>query len=194
MRPERDDDMLVSAYAAGDAAAAAALSERHVGRLLALSHRLLGDLQEAEDVAQETMLRLWKMAPKWQPGRARLSTWLYRVATNLCMDRLRRIKETESLDTAAEPICPAPGAPEQILAHQRNLALRDALSAIPERQRLAVVLRYLDGMPTAQVAEIMEIGIEAAESLAARGRSSLAKALADRRHALGFTDPPPDPN
>lgn len=69
-----DDDTLLAAYAAGDLAAAEALVGRHADRVLSLAQRMLGDAAEAEDVVQEAMLRLWKMAPGWQPGRARIST------------------------------------------------------------------------------------------------------------------------
>ena len=84
------DDELLSRVAAGDPAAARALVARKLPRLLSLAGRMLSDRSEAEDVAQEAFVRVWKQAPKWRPGAARFDTWLHRVALNLCYDRLRR--------------------------------------------------------------------------------------------------------
>ena len=90
--PARDDPdaALLAAYAAGDDAAARVLIGRLGPRLLALATRMLGDGAEAEDIAQEAMLRLWQRAAEWRPGEARVATWVTRVALNLATDRLRR--------------------------------------------------------------------------------------------------------
>ena len=86
---ESDDD-LVARTAGGDERAFARLIERHGDRVAALARRMLGPQGDADDIVQETFLRLWTQASGWQPGRARISTWLYRVASNLCIDRLRK--------------------------------------------------------------------------------------------------------
>lgn len=185
---EPDDDTLLAAYAAGDLAAAAPLVGRHAGRVLALAQRMLGDAAEAEDVAQEAMLRLWKMAPQWQPGRARVSTWLYRVTANLCIDRLRAMPPTTPLDAAHEPAGPDQEAIGQMQNDQRRLALEEALARLPERQRLAVILRHIEELPNPEIAAIMGISTEAVESLTARGRALLGRLLAGRKEALGYVD------
>ena len=84
------DDALLVLFANGDPKAAVVLSHRLGPRIFAHGYRLLGDRSEAEDVAQEAMLRLWKMAPEWRPGEAKITTWLFRVVSNLCIDRKRR--------------------------------------------------------------------------------------------------------
>ena len=84
------DEDLLALYAGGDRVAARSLTARLTPRVLSLALRMLGDRAEAEDVAQEAMVRLWKIAPDWRAGEAKISTWLYRVAANLCTDRLRR--------------------------------------------------------------------------------------------------------
>ena len=87
---ETSDEALMVLYANGDRHAALALARRITPRVLAYAARLLsGDRAEAEDVAQETMLRLWKVAPEWRQGESKVTTWAYRVATNLCIDRQR---------------------------------------------------------------------------------------------------------
>ena len=99
------DDALLVLYANGDGAAARELAARHLPRVLAYATRMLGgDRAEAEDVAQEAMLRLWRIAPEWRQGEAKVSTWLYRVVTNLCTDRLRGIRRRRAvaLDDAPE--------------------------------------------------------------------------------------------
>ncbi len=184
------DDALLAAAAAGEAVAARTLAERHGAWLIALAARLLGgDRAEAEDIAQETLLRLWRAAPGWRPGEAQVRTWLYRVAANLCTDRLRRRGRARvGLDAVPDPVDPAPSAPDRLQAQARLAALDTALSALPERQRLAVVLRHIEGLTNPEIAAIMDIGVEAVESLTARGKRALSLALAGRRGELGFDD------
>ena len=93
---------LLVLYANCDAAAARVLMMRLTPRVLGYATRLLSDHAEAEDVAQEAMLRLWKIAPDWRQGEAKVSTWLYQVVSNLCTDRLRK-RRTVALDAVAEP-------------------------------------------------------------------------------------------
>ena len=179
------DEGLLALYAGGDRAAAAELARRFLPRMLAYAARLLRDRTEAEDVAQEAMLRLWRIAPDWREGTARLSTWLYRVVTNLCTDRLRR-RRSLPLDAAPEPVDPARGAEAGMIAADRAAALEIALGSLPDRQRQAVVLRHIEGLSNPEIAVVMEIGVEAVESLTARGRRALTAALAGQREALGY--------
>ena len=80
----------VQRIAKGDAASARALVEAHGDRLMAVAYRMLGEREAAEDVVQETFIRMWRHARNWKPDKARFSTWLHRVAINLCYDRLRK--------------------------------------------------------------------------------------------------------
>lgn len=179
------DDALLHMYAQGDAQAAHALTLRLTPRILAQAFRMLGNRAEAEDVAQDAMLRLWKIAPDWRTGEAKVTTWLYRVTFNLCTDRLRRARGAP-LDSIDEPADPAPSASAQMLEVARHDALQGALMALPERQRQAVVLRHIEEMANPEIAEIMDISVEAVESLTARGKRALSAALASQRDALGY--------
>lgn len=181
------DAALMARYAAGEEAAARLLSARLSPRAYAHAFRVLGDRAEAEDVTQEAMLRLWKQAAQWDAGRAQAATWLYRVVANLCTDKLRN-RRTQSLDEADAPADPAPTAQARLQDAARHDALQAALLRLPERQRQAVVLRHIEGLANGQIAEILDVGVEAVESLTARGKRALAADLAAQRDALGYDD------
>ena len=180
------DAALLTAYANGDPIAAQELSARVLPGVLALARRMLRDEMEAEDVAQETMLRLWKMAPDWDPTRARVTTWTYRVATNLCTDRLRRSGRWVSEDKAPEQADETPGAEDALLAADRASALQAAMNQLPDRQRIALQLRHFEEMGNPQIAETLETSVEAVESLLGRAKRALAAALKPKRQEIGI--------
>jgi RNA polymerase sigma-70 factor (ECF subfamily) len=184
---EVSDDALLVAYGNGDVMAARALALRLTPRMLAVATRMLGDRAEAEDVAQEAMLRLWRIAPDWRQGEAKVSTWLYRVVANLCIDRRRKTRSV-GLDTVPEPPDDTPGAEAGLQQAARATALDQALLQLPDRQRQAVVLRHLQGLSNPEIAEVMDMSVEAVESLTARGKKALAALLAGRRAELGYED------
>ncbi len=179
------DELLLRRYAAGEALAAQLLLDRLAPRLYRLALRLLGDTAEAEDVVQEAMLRLWQIAPRWQPGAAQPGTWVYRVAMNLATDRLRR-RRSVALDSVPEPADDAPAPFDALLETDRTRALEAALVQLPDRQREAVVLRHLEGLANPEIADVMGVSVEAVESLTARGRRRLAELLSARREDLGY--------
>jgi RNA polymerase sigma factor (sigma-70 family) len=181
------DDALLILYANGDGAAAAALTARLAPRAFAVALRLLQDRAEAEDVTQEAMLRLWQIAPKWQQEQAKPSTWLFTVVRNLCLDRLRRPAH-QGLTEADDPADGAPSAHERLQGSARRDALTQALSELPPRQRLAVELRHLEELSNPEIAAVMDIGVEAVESLVARGKRALTQRLAARKSELGYED------
>jgi len=170
------DAELVARVGRGDRAAAQALMSRHLPKMLALARRMLSDPVEAEDAVQDAFIRLWTHAARWQPGKAKFETWLYRVTMNKCYDRLRR-RPTARLEEAAEVADPAPG-PD---ANLQNAAVAEqidaALKALPERQRAAIQLCHYQGCGNIEAAEILEISVEALESLLARGRRALRNRL-----------------
>jgi RNA polymerase sigma-70 factor (ECF subfamily) len=183
---EVSDEALLVAYGNGDPRAAADLTRRLTPRVFSFATRMLGgDRAEAEDVAQEAMLRLWKIAPEWRQGEAKVTTWLYRVVSNLCTDRLRKGRMA-GMDEATEPQDPTPGVAQKLMAQDRATAVVEALGHLPERQRQAVVLRHIEGLANPEIAAIMEISTEAVESLTARGKRALVGALAPRREELGY--------
>ena len=182
-----DEAHLLARYAKGDAIAARVLTARLAPRALAQAARLLGDGAEAEDVAQEAMVRLWKVAPDWRADEAKVSTWLYKVVANLSTDRLRRRKGSRvGLDEIAEPEDPSPRAEDRMLAEARRAALAKALAGLPERQRLALMLRHFEGASNPDIADRLGVSVEAVESLTARGKRALAAALAGQASALGY--------
>lgn len=181
------DEALLVLYANGDGDAARSLNVRLTPRAFGQAVRMLGDRAEAEDIAQEAMLRLWKIAPDWRQGEAKVTTWLYRVVANLCTDRLRRSRSVD-LDSVPEPEDDRPDVAGEMQQAARMTALQDALAQLPERQRQAVVLRHIEGLGNPEIAEILEISTEAVESLTARGKRALTAILAGRREELGYTD------
>ena len=179
------DDTLLQLYANGDQSAARSLTLRLAPRAYNQAYRMLGVQADAEDVAQDAMMRVWKIAPEWRMGEAKVTTWLYRVVANLCTDRLRKTRAT-SLDAIDEPMDPNPSAAEDMQTNARNDALQAALMELPARQREAVVLRHIEELPNPQIAERMEISVEAVESLTSRGKRALTQILKGRKSALGF--------
>jgi RNA polymerase sigma-70 factor (ECF subfamily) len=136
------------------------------------------------------MIRLWRIAPDWRQGEAKVTSWLYRVVTNLCTDRqrARRRRASEALDDVPEPADDGPGAEARMLTAARLSALDAALATLPDRQRQAVVLRHIEGLSNPEIAEVLGIGVEAVESLTARGKRALTAALAGRRDELGYEE------
>jgi len=182
-RDEATDDNLVAAMVRGESAALGELLNRHSGRIAVLARRMLGPGGDADDIVQETFLRLWTRAAFWQPGRAKLTTWLHRVAVNLTIDRLRRSSPV-SLDEAPEPVDQGP-LPDAGLASRDATALIDrAMMTLAPRQRMAITLCHYSGLTNIEAAEIMGISVDAMESLLARGRRSLKHMLMADRYWL----------
>ena len=123
------------------------------------------------------MLRAWKQAPRWTPGKAKFDTWLHRVALNLCYDRLRRRRE---IPTEISPERPDEGpSPDRgVMAAQLGAQVDRALAALPERQREAIVLCHYQDLTNIEAAGLMSVSIEALESLLSRGRRTLRQTLA----------------
>ncbi len=177
------DEALLQRIAGADAAAFAVLLGRHMGHVQMLARRMLGDADEAEDVAQDVFIKLWRAPHSWQPGKAKFASWLSRVAANACIDKIRRRKPLALADQA-EPADPAPGPHDAALNSQRARRVEQALQALPERQRLAITLCHYRGCSNKEGAQIMQISVEAMESLLARARRRLKTLLAKDVKAL----------
>lgn len=180
---QASDDALLGLVGTGDQKACEMLMRRHLARTMAVARRMLGNAADAEDVAQEVFLRVWVHAARWEPGKAALSTWLHRVATNLCLDRLRR-KGTVDIDAIPEPLSEEPGPHENLEQSDLARQIDKALQALPVRQRAAVTLVHYQGLSNIETAEILEVTVEAVESLLARGRRHLKVALAEEASSL----------
>ena len=150
--------------------------------MTALAYRMLNDAAEAEDVVQEVFMRVWKQAPTWQPGTARFDTWMHRVALNLCYDRLRRRRE-QVMAEPPEQVDDGPAPDAGLHAADVGRRVDAALSTLPERQREAIVLCHFQALTNIDAAALMEISVDALESLLSRGRRALRSQLADMRPA-----------
>jgi RNA polymerase sigma factor (sigma-70 family) len=149
---------------------------------------MLGNRAQAEDVAQDAMMRLWKIAPDWDADRAQVTTWLYRVVANLCTDVLRKRGRGVALDAIEEPSSDAPSVAQTLQTRAREDALRTALADLPERQAQAVSLRHLEELGNPQIAVIMDTNERTVESLIARGKRALIARLSGRKSELGYED------
>ncbi len=190
--PLRDasDDALVQATALGDTDAYRVLVERWSPRVLAFLTRALGRRADAEDLAQETFLRLHRAAPRYV-AEGRFAAWLFRIAGNLARGELRRRKLRSWLSGASAPedterldSLPAPrhfDADGPLRDAETRAALAEGLARLPDRQRLAVLLRYYEGLRVRDVAEALGTSEDAAESLLARGTSLLRRSLEAHR-------------
>jgi RNA polymerase sigma-70 factor (ECF subfamily) len=178
--PDAED---VAGAGRGDRAAAARLIARHAPKLLAVARRMLGSEAEAEDAVQDVFLKLWTHAGRWQPGRAKFETWLYRVALNACYDRLRR-RKSAPLEEAVQVPDDSPGADLVMDQAVLTQAVEGALAALPERQRAVLLLCHFQGCSNGRAAEIMGLSVEAVESLLARGRRGLKARLEPYRELL----------
>jgi len=173
---EGDDRALMARVGAGDSAAFGELVERHMRQVHALSWRMLGDAVEAEDVVQESFVKLWVNAKGWTPSGGGLGAWLRRIATNACLDRLRRPRGVSDA-VLAEHEDDGPSADLVIDAERRRAAVADAVRSLPDRQRAAIVLTYYEGASNAEAASVLGIGVKALESLLVRARQALSATL-----------------
>lgn len=180
-----NDAVLLARFASGDHGAARELTDQLLPGALRQAWRILGDRTEAEDVAQDAMLRLWRQAADWRSGEARVSTWLYRVVHNLCIDRIRRRRPSVAVEDAPEPVDPEPSVLVRMARSETGRAVAAAIGRLPERQRQAVVLRHFEGWSNPQIGEALDCSVEAVESLLARARRALAEALNDEKEAFG---------
>jgi RNA polymerase sigma-70 factor (ECF subfamily) len=177
---EPDDDALVARVAAGDQAAFARLVERHLGSVHRYLGRLTGSAADAEELTQETFLRLWQRAGSYRPGTARLSTWLHRVAHNLAVDALRRNREVAIEAEPGDPPAEAGADPAtRLSAWQTGQQLDRALRSLPTTQRAALLLCRVQGLGNREAAAVLGVSVRALESLLARARRRLRQALQD---------------
>jgi RNA polymerase sigma-70 factor, ECF subfamily len=170
------DHQLMSNLAQGQLWALDCLIRRYQQKVFALAYRILGNWHSAEDVAQETFIRLYNAAPRYKPD-AKLITFLYPIVLNLCRDIQRkagRITQSEvPLDTISDS-----DSPESMAIKDENAtAVTRAVASLPQRQKTALLLHRFDGLSYSEVARIMNISQSAAESLLVRAYASLRQSL-----------------
>jgi RNA polymerase sigma-70 factor (ECF subfamily) len=178
-----DETDLLAKAGRGDRKAFATLTERHLNSVVAIARRMLHDDAEAEDVAQETFLRLWRLGATLEIGSHGVRPWLRRVASNLCIDRMRGRAKVTVTDEVPE-VPDAPRQLEGLVAQETRARVDAALKALPERQRQALVLFHFEGMSQVEVGQAMGITDEAVESLLARARRQLKTALQPEWRAM----------
>jgi RNA polymerase sigma-70 factor, ECF subfamily len=172
---EDDDHRLMERVAEGDAASFRRIVERHTGSLSAHATRMLRSASEAEEVVQEAYVRLWKHAPSYRPD-AKLRTFLYGIVHNLCVDRLRARKpqDANALDQLTSDDRPSGDLREREL---RSRVQRE-VAALPERQRAALSLVHFEELTNIDAAKLLDVSVDALESLLARARRTLRERLA----------------
>lgn len=181
-QPPTDADLVARAQA-GDRDAFEQLASTHADRLFAVLLRLLGDRSEAEDVAQEVMLRAWRGIGRFR-GRSLFFTWLYRIAINEANRSLERTaRRPASISIDAEALGVPAAAQDEPASQVEQLELRDALTmalaGLPPAYRTAIVLRDVEGLSTQQAAAIAGIGQAAFKSRLHQARLRVRAAIGD---------------
>lgn len=170
------DADLIPRLAAGDENALSELMTRRLKTIHNLAARMLNDPVMAEDVAQSVFLKTWTHAPKWEVGKARLLTWMCRVATNQCLDILKRKGPIYS-DAVPDIEDGRASAVEILSADDDASKVRRAMATLPNTQRAAITLCYFDELSQKEAATILGVSVKAYESLLSRGRKKLRDAL-----------------
>jgi RNA polymerase sigma-70 factor (ECF subfamily) len=171
---------LMRLIGAGNREAFAVFCRRHAGRCLSIALHLLRNEADAEEAVQDAFMRVWQNADRWRATEARVTTWLYKVVVNLCLDQMRKATRLSvSLDHAIEIMTTDPN-PESLVG-QRELAqvIVRAVAALPPRQRAALSLVVCEGMECAEAARIMGVTVGTMESLLVRGRRHLRTVLTE---------------
>jgi RNA polymerase sigma-70 factor (ECF subfamily) len=187
MDRELSSEELMARIAGGDDGAFEILVNRHQTSILNLIYRFIGDRTQARDLAQEVFIRVWQSARSYEP-KAKFSTWIYRIATNLCLNELKSARRkrwfsfrsnNESTDKTLEEILPdgSPSAEDLLLSRERGRQISKALQSLPANQRIAVVLRRYDDLPYGEIARIMGCSVSSVESLLARAKKTLQEKL-----------------
>ena len=202
MEREKTDEELLAEFQQGDAGAFERLLRRHRSPLYTFFVRMLGDRARAEDLAQDTFLRIVRGAAAWE-HRARFQTWLYTIARNLCVDAVRRdrFRRVESLDAEdgeeGPPIDAVPsgsaGPDRQAESARLRPLLQRALLALPADQREVFVLREQAGLPFKEIAELVGANENTIKSRMRYALVALRKALADQGVTVEDAEPEPEP-
>ena len=178
------DDELLSRSAQGDRRAFDEIVVRHGSFALNVASRITSNSRDAEDIAQDALVKVWHQAGRFDPKRARLRTWLYQIIVNLCIDRRRR-KEPESLPENFDAVDPRAAADEILTNAERDAALAAAIRALPASQQAAMLLVYEEGVSGAEAGRILGLSAKAIERLLARARTTLRERLLAERDKQG---------
>lgn len=180
------DESLLVHIQRGDQRAFAVLVTRHTRKFHAAAYRMCGDATEAEDIVQESFLKIWSRPQMWDPGRgAKFSTWFYRIVNNLAIDRMRRKRPVavgEVIDVFSDT---RPSQEDTVFENERQAALEGAIQGLPERQKTALNLCFYEGLSNREAADVLGVSVKALESLLVRAKTALKEELSRR----GMIDP-----
>ena len=186
------DEELMRAVCNGEQFAYQTIVKQHLTSISHYAFRILGNQKDSEDITQETFLKLWINAEKWQPEKAKLSTWLHRIAHNLCIDYLRKHGSIQTLDNIEEGEDSIENLRDWQESHeisetrtQQDQILKNAISNLPENQRSALALCHYSGFSHKDAAAIMNVSVKALESAITRAKRSLRKQLRDTNNNKG---------
>lgn len=186
-----EDIALMLAVKTGDERAFEALVERHQFRVVGTVAKMLGGESDAEDIAQQVFLRVWQSAPRYNPS-AKFTTWLLTITRNLVFNEMRRRQRARLVpldpgDADRPPVghadTSARSAPEEIADAELQEAVSTAIAALPEAQRMAVVLRRFENMPYEEIAKVLKTTVPSVKSLLFRARTDLRERL--KNHMAG---------
>jgi RNA polymerase sigma-70 factor (ECF subfamily) len=178
---------LMAKIARGDEAAFETLVSRHQTSILNLVYRFVGDRTQAKDLAQEVFLRVWQAAAGYKP-KAKFTTWTYRITANLCFNELKSSRRKKWLqflrfDTDHEILTEedfpdsSPSPEDLLLAKERSRQITLALQTLPEKQRMALILKKYDDLSYQEIAQILGCSVSAVESLLVRAKRNLQEKL-----------------
>lgn len=182
MRPttaksDTDGDLtLITEVAKGDGDAFETLVTRYERRVLNLAYRYLGNRTDAEDAAQEIFLKVWRNAKRFRK-KSSFSTWLFRIAVNHCLNAKSRRKRRETLPLNEAVLKEGPDTEEEYERERTARAVREAVGALPTRQRMALVLSKFEGRSYKEIAEVIGVSVPSVESLIFRAKQNLKRAL-----------------
>jgi len=181
------DEELMTRIAEGDEYAFQSVVERHQTSVLNLIYRFIGDRTKSEDLAQEVFLRVWQAARTYEP-KAKFTTWLYRIAANLCLNELKSSRrrgwlqffhvDTNEQTVGKEDFSDGSPSPEDLLlSRERNRRITEALQSLPQNQRMALILKRYDDLSYEEIARILNCSVSAVESLLVRAKKNLQEKL-----------------
>lgn len=186
------DELLLRRACKGDVQAFEELMQSHESRIYAIALRMMGNREDAQDCAQEAMVRIYRAMCSFK-GQSALATWIYRITMNTCLDELRRRKarkvtSLDSLvDTGWSPTDTGDTPEEHGLRVEKQNALNQAIQSLPDDMRAAIILRDVKGYSYDEIASILDANVGTIKSRISRGREKLREILSKQSELFGRT-------